>query len=410
MRIVDIAEFYSEQGGGVRTYIEQKLEYSARNGHYTMIIAPGAQDREDHRPGGKIIWVKSRRLPVDPRYFLFADPVPIYKILDREAPDVVEGSSPWKGGWIAAKWRGPAVRSFFVHADPVATYPQTFLEPVLGKKLVEQMFAWFWRYLNRLSAHYDTSVVAGNWLADRFAGFGLKRPQAIPLGIQRELFSPLLHRESIRLDMLDKCGIQDPNAKLLITVSRHHPEKRIGTMIKAVSRLNRKHAGGQQIGLYIVGDGPDRKRVERLAKKANGIHVGGQIRNRPQLAQMMASADAMLHGSASETFGIVIGEALCSGLPIIVPNVGGAADFARPEYAETYAAGNIEDCQHAISRLLGRPAEDLRRAALSGAASHVHSPDEHFKALFDHYATLTQRPEEKEHVDEVFEPAASLAS
>ena len=243
---------------------------------------------------------------------------------------------------------------------------------------------------------------------NRFAGYGLRRPQAIPLGTQRELFSPLLRRESIRLDMLDKCGIQDPDAKLLITVSRHHPEKRIGTMIKAVSRLNRKNPDGQQIGLYIIGDGPARKRVDRLATKAQGIHVGGQIKDRPQLAQMMASADAMLHGSASETFGIVVGEALCSGLPIIVPDAGGAADFARPEYAETYAAGNIEDCQGAITRLLVRPPEALRRAALSGAASHVHSPDEHFKALFDHYASLTQRTEQQTNED--FTPVASLVS
>jgi alpha-1,6-mannosyltransferase len=392
MKIVDIAEFYSKQGGGVRTYIEQKLEYSARNGHSTTIIAPGAEDAEELRPGGKIIWVKSRRLPVDPRYFLFADPVPIYKILDQEAPDVVEGSSPWKGGWIAAKWRGPAVRSFFVHADPVASYPQTLLEPVVGKRMVEHMFAWFWRYLERLSGQYDTSIVAGHWLADRFAGYGLRRPHAIPLGIEREIFSPLLRREATRLKMLEACEILNPDAKLLITVSRHHPEKRIGTMIKAVSGLNRDPAGCGPVGLYIIGDGPDRKRVDRLARKAKGVFVGGQVKDRALLAQMMASADAMLHGSASETFGIVVGEALCSGLPLIVPDVGGAADLARPEYAQTYQAGNIDDCQRAIITLLTRDPASLRKAALRGANSFVHSPDAHFKALFAHYASLIEQP------------------
>ncbi|PHS25824.1 MAG: glycosyl transferase family 1 [Robiginitomaculum sp.] len=404
MKIVDIAEFYSEQGGGVRTYIDQKLEYSAYNGHHTVIIAPGAEDREELRPGGKIIWVRGRRIPVDPRYFLFSDPVPIYKILDREAPDVVEGSSPWKGGWIAAKWRGPAVRSFFVHADPVAAYPQTFLEPILGKRMVEQMFAWFWRYLERLSRLYDTSVVAGSWLADRFAGYGLRRPHAIPLGIQREIFSPLLRRETARLSMLRACGIENPNAKLLITVSRHHPEKRLGTLIKAVSK-GKFH---QQVGLYVIGDGPDRRRVERLANKAQGVFVAGQIKDRPRLAQMMASADAMLHGSASETFGIVVGEALCSGLPIIVPDIGGAADLARPAYAETYKAGNVEACQAAIGRLLQRSPEELRKAALGGAASHVHSPDEHFKALFDHYAALINAP--VLHNEPAFNPPIRIVS
>lgn len=384
MRIVDIAEFYSEQGGGVRTYIEQKLDYSARNGHHTTIVAPAAQDRVEQRRGGKIIWVHGRRMPLDPRYYLFADPVPVYKILDAEAPDVVEGSSPWKGGWIAAKWRGRAVKSFFIHADPVASYPQTFLEPVLGHRLVEKMSAWFWRYLQRLSALYDTSVVAGGWLADRFAGYGLRRPQTIALGIEKGLFSPLLRDNRCRLDMLRRCGIDDPAAPLLVSVGRLHPEKRIGTMIKAVSRLN----ASRPAGLYIIGDGPDRRRIDRLAEKYRGVCAAGKTTDRLLLAQMMASADAMLHGGAAETFGIVIGEALCSGLPVIVPDTGGAADLARPAYAETYPAGNIPACKDAISRLLARDQDTLRRAALGAASRYVHCPDQHFKALFDHYQTL----------------------
>ncbi len=384
MKIVDIAEFYSLQGGGVRTYIEQKLDYSARNGHQTTIVAPGAEDRVEPRRGGKIVWVKARRIPLDPRYFLFADPVPVYKILDREAPDVVEGSSPWKGGWIAAKWRGPAIKSFFVHADPVASYPQTFLAPLLGSRVVEGMFAWFWRYLDRLSALYDTSVVAGGWMADRFAGHGLRRPQTIALGVEKGLFSPLLRRESCRLDMLRQCGIADPEAPLLISVGRLHPEKHTATMIKAVSRLN----ASRPAGLFIVGDGPERRRIDRLCEKHRGVHAAGKIADRQKLAQMMASADALLHGGASETFGIVVGEALCSGLPVVVPDTGGAADLARPAYAETYQAGNVPACTQAIGRLLARDAQRLRRAALGAASRYVHCPDEHFKALFDHYQTL----------------------
>ncbi len=384
MKIVDIAEFYSMHGGGVRTYIEQKLDYSARNGHHSTIIAPGAEDRVEPRRGGKIVWVKARRMPLDPRYYLFADPVPVYKILDREAPDVVEGSSPWKGGWIAAKWRGSAIKSFFIHADPVASYPQTFLEPFLGHRLVEKMSAWFWRYLQRLSALYDTSVVAGGWLADRYAGYGLRRPQTIALGVEKGLFSPLLRNENCRLDMLRQCGIDDPAAPLLISVGRLHPEKHTATMIKAVSRFN----ASRPAGLFVIGDGPERRRIERLCEKYRGVHAAGKIADRSRLAQVMASADALLHGGASETFGIVVGEALCSGLPVIVPDVGGAADLARPAYAETYPAGNVAACTHAIGRLLERDARQLRRAALGAASRYVRCPDEHFKALFEHYQTL----------------------
>ena len=41
MKVADVSEFYSEQGGGVRTYVLQKLAASARLGHETVIIAPG---------------------------------------------------------------------------------------------------------------------------------------------------------------------------------------------------------------------------------------------------------------------------------------------------------------------------------------------------------------------------------
>ena len=41
MHIVDVSEFYSDFGGGVRTYVRQKLEASARAGIRTTILAPG---------------------------------------------------------------------------------------------------------------------------------------------------------------------------------------------------------------------------------------------------------------------------------------------------------------------------------------------------------------------------------
>ena len=41
MKVVDVAEFYADKGGGVRTYIHQKLEAGARLGHEVVVIAPG---------------------------------------------------------------------------------------------------------------------------------------------------------------------------------------------------------------------------------------------------------------------------------------------------------------------------------------------------------------------------------
>ena len=56
---------------------------------------------------------------------------------------------------------------------------------------------------------------------------------------------------------------------LLIAVGRHHPEKRLSTIIKAVSRAQKQ----RKIGLYIAGDGFLRASVERWALNARNVYV-----------------------------------------------------------------------------------------------------------------------------------------
>ena len=127
MKIVDVCEFYSPTGGGVRRYINQKLALASKFGHELTIIAPGAYTRTEQAHGGTIAWIKSPHLPFDRNYRMFWNHQQVWRTLDRLAPDLVEGSSPWRGGWLAARWPGKAVKVFFMHADPVAVYPQTFL-------------------------------------------------------------------------------------------------------------------------------------------------------------------------------------------------------------------------------------------------------------------------------------------
>src|SRR5688572_12581663 len=118
MKLVDVNEFYAERGGGVRTYVDAKLAAGAALGHEVVVVAPGPEDREERRAGGRIVWIKSRPMPIDPRYYLLLRERAVHEVLDREQPDVVEGSSPWTGGVICARWRGSALRSFVFHQDP----------------------------------------------------------------------------------------------------------------------------------------------------------------------------------------------------------------------------------------------------------------------------------------------------
>ena len=52
MRIVDVNEFYSPTGGGVRTYVDRKMGILADLGHELIVVAPGREDRVEERPGG----------------------------------------------------------------------------------------------------------------------------------------------------------------------------------------------------------------------------------------------------------------------------------------------------------------------------------------------------------------------
>jgi len=44
VKIVDVCAFYSEQGGGVRTYIDQKLRAAEKFKQYVDVIVPAARN------------------------------------------------------------------------------------------------------------------------------------------------------------------------------------------------------------------------------------------------------------------------------------------------------------------------------------------------------------------------------
>lgn len=386
MRMVDVCEFYSPTGGGVRRYVEQKLEFGPRFGHEIIILAPGPETRSEKMRGGTIEWVKAPYLPVDRNYRMFWHAQDVWQALDRLQPDLVEGSSPWRGGWLAARWPGKAPRMMFHHIDPVAVYPQTFLGGLLGEARVDRLFGWFWNYMRRLNDSYDGAICTNPVLAERFASFGLKNIEVAPFGVAREKFSSDFRSEELRRDMLAECML-GPEAALLVAVSRHHPEKRLNIVIDAVTKAQKT----LPVGLFIVGDGPMRGTVERWAAAARHVHVAGRISDQKKLAAVLASADALIHGSAAETFGLALAEALCSGTPLIVPDAGASATFAAPEYAETYRTGDAGDAAAAILRLLAKDRPGLSRAASAAAAVKVSTIEQHFETLFGIYERVVAR-------------------
>jgi len=389
LKVVDLAEFYAPGGGGVRTYVDQKLRVAAALGHEMVIVAPGPEDRVEHHGSGRIIWLKSPYMPTDNRYHIFWDPAPVHAVLDAEQPDLIEASSPWRAGWIAARWPGRAKRVLFLHVEPVAAYPYRWLSWCFSQARIERLFEWYWRYLRNLHRHFDATVVGGTWMAGRLTDHGLTPPVVVPMGVETAVFRPELRDLDLRREMLARCGLGE-DALLLIGVGRHHPEKRWPMLIDAVERYNATVT--RKAGFILAGDGVQRAKVDRAAAGKAHVRVLGPVGDRSELARLLASSDALLHGSTSETFGMVVGEALAVGLPLIVPAFGGCTGLAAPGYAESYAPATADAAAAAITRIAKRDHAAMSAAAAQAGVALVGPTDAHFTKLLAFYTTLVDSP------------------
>lgn len=383
MKIVDVAEFYTDTGGGVKTYINQKLQAAQRLGHEMVVIAPGTESGEEERYGGRVRWVKGPKLILDPNYVVLWRKNEVHRLLDIEQPDVVEGSSVWTGGHFVGTWDGDAVKSLVFHQDPVAVYPQTFLNSFFSLKRLDKLFGFAWNYIGKVSRMYDTTVVSGDWLNERLQRFGVHNPTTVRFGIDKSFFSPQRRDPELRKKLLKGLGL-DEDAVLCISVSRFHPEKRVGTIIDGFRKASQK----KPMGLIIFGGGPFEKWVSYKSNRVDNVKLMGFTSDRDELANIMASSDYFLHGSAAETFGIVVAEAICSGLPVVVPDRGGAMDFGNPEYSEVYKTGDSDQMADAIVRIVNRDRDSLSKACGVASRNYVRSVDEHFDELFSYYSSL----------------------
>jgi alpha-1,6-mannosyltransferase len=364
MRIVDVSESYSSHGGGVRTYVHAKLAAANRHGHAIVVVAPGTHDHEESLAGGRIRWVRAPRSPFDRRYGLFVTAEPVHRAIADYQPDLVEGSSPWLGGSIAGRFPGAAKKVLVFHTDPIAVWAETLLAGTLGLDRVDRLARPAWERIARLAARFDATVVAGSWLARRLADHGVGAPIVVPFGIDKARFRSARRDPATRERLIAACGAPR-DASLLVAVGRLDPEKRIGMVLDAFARARRS----RPLALAIVGRGSMARLVARKGRGIPGVHVAGWVGAPDEMARVLASADALVHGSAAETYGMAVAEAICAGVPVVVPDRGGAAALWGPAHGEQYRSGDADACARAIERLLRRDPVVLRDGCRTAARS-----------------------------------------
>ncbi|MDM8011926.1 MAG: hypothetical protein QUV08_13280 [Parasphingorhabdus sp.] len=137
MKIVDVCAFYSPMGGGVKTYVRQKLAIGPTLGHEIVIIVPGSGHGVEHfGRDARIVTIPGKKFPLDGRYHYFDDAGEVHAALTREQPDYVEASSPWNSASIVADWPGAAPRALIMHADPLSAYAYRWFGKILRVPLL----------------------------------------------------------------------------------------------------------------------------------------------------------------------------------------------------------------------------------------------------------------------------------
>ena len=131
-------------------------------------------------------------------------------------------------------------------------------------------------------------------------------------------------RNQIRADL----GIPADSFTILYC-GRLSPEKSPLYAIQAFERVEQPNKV-----LIMVGDGDLRQSLEEYVarKEIESVHFFG-FQNRQEIPKYYAASDALVLPSDQETWGIVVNEAMCFGLPLLVSDqVGAARDLVRHGY------------------------------------------------------------------------------
>lgn len=375
MRIVDVCGFYTPHGGGIRTYVEQKLAMAERFGQDVTILAPEAEyNIRELGPSARIVGLPSPRFPLDRKYFAFTEAAPIHAELDRLKPDFVEASSPWRSASIAMSWRPEVPKAFIMHSEPLSAHVYRWFERLASTEAVDRQFDWFWERLREFGRTFSAVICANSNLAERMGEGGVGNVFNIPMGVQPGVFGPEHRDERLRSELLAECAL-GPEATLLVTAGRLANEKRVPMLVEAATL-----AGAERpIGLAIFGEGRAKDKIVRAIAGNPHIRLFKPVRDRARFAAILASADALLHGCEAETFGMTTAEARASGVPVIAPDRGGASDFADPPLQ--FQATDTDD---AVRAILALP----ERFKPYPPSTAVRSMEDHFAELFALYERI----------------------
>ncbi|MGO9402221.1 MAG: glycosyltransferase [Terriglobales bacterium] len=167
---------------------------------------------------------------------------------------------------------------------------------------------------------------------------------------------------------------------------RLSPEKGAYELLHAMARL-------PHIPLVIAGDGPERPRLELLARELNLNQVlfAGMVHGENLQRLIAGCTFSVFPSHAYETLGKSILESYAWGRPVIASDLGSRRELV--EHGVTgllYSDGDREQLAHSIGFLYDRPdLIDKMGAAARRRVKTTHDPDQHMEKLLELYCQLT---------------------
>lgn len=148
-----------------------------------------------------------------------------------------------------------------------------------------------------------------------------------------------------------------PGERILIHISNFRPVKRVLDVVEVFLRL-RSHLPCR---LLMVGDGPERGRVEQRCRDADACNSITFIGSLPLIEEVLVGADLFLLPSETESFGLAALEALSCEVPVIATAAGGLPEVVIDgECGFLLPVGDVDAMAAAALKLLQD--EPLREA------------------------------------------------
>ncbi len=337
LRVADVALFYGERSGGIRTYLDAKRAWTARTGAYEHhVLTPGPHERHDggrhELPSLRVAMPNGYRVPLGVRA--------LKATLAAIRPDVVLLHDPyWAPLGVTGHAHALGARVVAVHHSSVALNAHGLPAPAWA--VAPALRGWFRR------AYADVDAVMSAVPTRGDTG----RDAAVPL------------RFGLHPAFRARAG--ERRGPHVLYAGRLAREKGVFALLDAAA------AAHEPYPLHLVGDGPERTRLARHARRlgiAWRVTFGPYVRDPEALRAAYAGARCVVMPGEHETFGLVALEAAASGARVVCCDTAPSAAVVGG-LADTFAPGDVAGLARAIDAARHREPDPGRARLLAERAS-----------------------------------------